>query len=44
MLSTVALGWMAGFSCAGKLEQVTAAMMIPRRSEQRFISARSGAF
>jgi hypothetical protein len=33
MLITVALGWTAGFSCAGKLEQAIAATMIPRRSE-----------
>jgi len=42
--STVVLGWMAGFSCAGKLEQAIVATMIPRRSELRFISARSVAF
>src|SRR5437870_4247940 len=44
MLSTVALGWTAGFSCAGKLEQAIAATMIPGRTEWRFISARFGAF
>jgi hypothetical protein len=33
MLITVALGWTAGFSCAGKLEQAIDATMIPRRSE-----------
>jgi hypothetical protein len=33
MLSTLALGWRAALSCASKLEQATAAIMIPRRSE-----------
>jgi hypothetical protein len=33
MLRTVALGCRAAFSCASKLEQVTAATMIPTRSE-----------
>src|ERR1700704_276055 len=44
MPSTVALGWMAGFSCAGKVEQAIVATMIARRSELRFISGRSGHF
>jgi len=44
MPSTVALGWMASFSCAGKVEQAIVATMIPGRSELRFKSGRSGAF
>jgi hypothetical protein len=35
---------MAGFSCAGKVEQAIVATIIPRRSELRFISGRSVAF
>jgi hypothetical protein len=33
MLSTVALGWRAALSCASKLEQASAAITIPSRSE-----------